>query len=669
MDKQKVIILVIIIALIGIIAILIYLSRNIIAKLLINPEKFADNPINFCPDRASVVGKNKAESDAALKYLAAKHKLAIPDIPTVANAIPDCNNTNAFDLSRPLNLIEIMYMTEVDRTTTPKLTPQALHDKFMRIFSSVPISDSYGNECKSIVEQINSYYASNINKSAMKLFASGIKVALPTRYTDIAIIPRGTPVANRLDMIVKNLAIGCVDKELLLQCILLGHLYATGDITQPSSTTLKPIGDIINIINGKMGSNPAIPANDKKLSLALLLFKTVNNEFKLQFDKSIKCSSTPCKLEESINIYNQYMLSTNDSTFNNDYNSSSNNLKILNISGVKFKTADLAVSSSSCQTPPQELANASKCNQFILASRIEQTYLDSNYDKCMDCNSENKPRGLNPNEPIPNECLELRKLKPQINRFILSECVASSPLGASSSSTTRPAANGATTTTSKAAVGAGAAGSTTTTTTKAAGAGAASGSSVTTTTTKKSQNGSSGDDWDPNSDEQPDDNNSNYNDYLKSLYGNSFDTNGDNSNWVNGGFGTANKNKLDTSTFNINDIGQSISGITGHILTNLGYAGFNPDETAKITRTYDNIEAGYSAGLSYPGSGNSGLGSGYPLSFSYSGGIGKHSSSVIQKDFNGVSNVFAPNIIFAGNGSPDLPSHIRAPKSSKTMST
>ena len=162
---------------------------------------------------------------------------------------------------------------------------------------------------------------------------------------------------------------------------------------------------------------------------------------------------------------------------------------------------------------------------------------------------------------------------------------------------------------------------------------------------------------------------------MKALYGNSFDTNGENSNWGNGGFGTANSSKLDSTTFNINDIGKSLSGITGQILTNLGYAGFNPDETHAITKTYDNIEAGYSSGLSYSGSsglygsGNSGLGSGYPLSFSYSGGIGKHSSNVIQKDFNGVSNVFAPNIIFSGNGSPELPSHIRSPKSSTTMKT
>lgn len=635
-----------------------------------NKSKFTD--INICPNFKSIIDKNKNDRDMVLTYMAAKHKLSIPNIPSVASEIPDCNNTNSFDLSHPLNLIEIMYMTEIINNTidTNKPSSEKLHDNFMEIFSSVPSSDKYYNEYQNVINQVNNNYSYNINKSALKLFSTGIKVPLPDRYKDIALIPRDTPDNNKLGLIIKYLAIGIVDKELLLLCILLNQLYDNGDILN-NVGGLKSIDDIRSLlINNNI--NIQFQNNDIKLNLALYqvskgqyLFK-INN---LLFNKSIKCTTSPCKIKDYIDIFKQYM--SDDNKFYNDYN---NELKILNTVGVKFNTNDTIVTSDKCQTVPQILSNITDCKQYIVTQNIEDIYNKSLYDKCINCDNNGNLRNLGVTDPIPDECKTIQNSQPEINKFIPNSCVLSNPPTITVPTITKSANITE--------------GSTTTSTTTNGSINSQQNTVTTTTKVLNSNNQSNIDGWDWNTDIQSSDNNSKYNDYLNSLYGNSFDTNSDNYNSVNNSFGTANNSKLDSNTFNINDIGKSLSGITGQILTNLGYAGFNPSEITPITKTYDNTEAGYSTGIMFHGnsggntgssntvgnlggsnSGNSNLGAGYPLSFSYSGGIGKHTSNLIQKDFNGVSNIFAPNFIFAGNGSPDAPTHIRSPKVSKTIST
>ena len=100
--------------------------------------------------------------------------------------------------------------------------------------------------------------------------------------------------------------------------------------------------------------------------------------------------------------------------------------------------------------------------------------------------------------------------------------------------------------------------------------------------------------------------------------------------------------------FNIEDIGKSISNNVGEVMTKLGYAGYNPEiEETPIPRVYDNtidyrvLNQGLSnleqdqlnkANKKSVGSGGGGTNYSAPI--------------VVQEDIQGVSNVFAPYIIF-----------------------
>lgn len=100
--------------------------------------------------------------------------------------------------------------------------------------------------------------------------------------------------------------------------------------------------------------------------------------------------------------------------------------------------------------------------------------------------------------------------------------------------------------------------------------------------------------------------------------------------------------------FNIEDIGKSISNNVGEVMTKLGYAGYNPEiEETPIPRVYDNtidyriLNQGLSnleqdqlnkANKKLAGSGGGGTNYSAPI--------------VVQEDIQGVSNVFAPYIIF-----------------------
>lgn len=102
--------------------------------------------------------------------------------------------------------------------------------------------------------------------------------------------------------------------------------------------------------------------------------------------------------------------------------------------------------------------------------------------------------------------------------------------------------------------------------------------------------------------------------------------------------------------FNIEDIGKSISNNVGEVMTKLGYAGYNPEiEETPMPRVYDNtidyrvINQGLSnleqdqlnrVNKKSAGSGGSG------------GGTNYSAPVVVQEDIQGVSNVFAPYIIF-----------------------
>lgn len=99
--------------------------------------------------------------------------------------------------------------------------------------------------------------------------------------------------------------------------------------------------------------------------------------------------------------------------------------------------------------------------------------------------------------------------------------------------------------------------------------------------------------------------------------------------------------------FNIEDIGKSISDNVGEVMTKLGYAGYNPGiEETPIPRVYDNTldYRVLNQGLSNLEQDN--LNRANKNSGGSGGGTNYSAPVVVQEDIQGVSNVFAPYIIF-----------------------
>ena len=105
--------------------------------------------------------------------------------------------------------------------------------------------------------------------------------------------------------------------------------------------------------------------------------------------------------------------------------------------------------------------------------------------------------------------------------------------------------------------------------------------------------------------------------------------------------------------FNIEDIGKTISNNVGEVMTKLGYAGYNPElEETPIPRVYDNT-VDYRAlnqGLSNLETDEINRASQRINSSGGGGGANYSAPVVVQEDIQGVSNVFAPYIIFHNTG-------------------
>jgi hypothetical protein len=591
-----------------------------------------------CDISKTTTQRNFADFNYLLRYLKTKFKLPIGGVPAPSGPVlQDCPNLSENSITNQYTLIELIYMTLYGDSTT-KPTVNDMHNNFIKLFDNEPDTSIFKDDCRQISKDIKNIYKNTSFVTAKILYNNNIRFDFPDRYKNSSFIPRNT-TTNVIDTAIKYLAIGLVDKDTILLCALLNNLYEHKD--GGSEYVANFIANKDNIQVSKLGT----ALNSAKLSLAK--YKSPFETSPLFKKSRLKFKGVTDDIASIYAKYNEYFaMPENDAKYISDFPYDTRKI----LKSQQIDDSDL-VNISGCLAVPPLLINANDCKKFDIVIGAEKQYIKSAKNECDMCDY-----------PSSNSMCSVSDA-PTLEKYRPKTCNSSSAPASSgtkiTTSATRPTTTNTntTTTTKKAAnvsVSTGASISSPTVSTKSTDENTdpytfgssgtqydAYGYPVTTTTKANTTSGSSGT---ATTTTKPNDT-----DWLNKIYGSAFSIDD-----VSGrGFTIATGDMLKTMGSSVNDIGKSLSGLTGSPDIDIGYAGFNPDEKMPISK-YDNTAAAYNLGVSGSGYGytNTGLGSGYPSSFSYSGGVGKHSSYIVQKDFDGVSNIFAPNIVFAGNETP-----------------
>jgi hypothetical protein len=247
-----------------------------------------------------------------------------------------------------------------------------------------------------------------------------------------------------------------------------------------------------------------------------------------------------------------------------------------------FTDAERVPMKSNCENVPSFLKNMPKCKQYAYVIGLEKNVNNLNCRKCNYCDSDNN--FLNYKEQLKK--MDAGTCLDPCNKQPTLEVPASCSGGMSQSGYKSRSS-----------------------------AGSSSGSSSGSRTSSRTSSGSS-------------------------RYGGTSRSNTGNNNARSAMSAYANNNNLG-DLFNIEDIGRSLNEGAGEVMSRLGYAGYDPAlKGSPRPRTYDNtidyrvLNQGL-ANMNRGGGGGGGSGDA-----SYSAPV------VIQEDIDGVSNVFAPYIIF-----------------------